>query len=91
MPFEIGQRKRESVVDADERGDVPVEFPKEPFSKTAPRPVPARARRGLNLFRRADTLGSVNPESPATGVCGLRAGVVDADVADEVRQPVASR
>jgi len=40
----------------------------------------------MNLFRRARALGNVNPKSLATGVCGLRAGVVDADVAVELRQ-----
>ena len=75
------------MVDADEGWDVPVEFLAEPFSETTASPIPAWAGRRLNLYRLAGALGGVNPEPLATGVCGLRAGVVDADVAFEMGQP----
>jgi len=46
---------------------------------------------GGNLLRRAGALGGVHPEPSATGLGCLRAGVVDADVACELGQPVTSR
>jgi len=86
VPFEIGQREREGVVNADQSRDVPVEFLMEPLSKTPPRPVTAWARRRLNLHRRAGAFSNIDPEPLATGVCGLRAGIVDTDVALELSQ-----
>jgi hypothetical protein len=76
--LKVGKREREGMVDADQCGDVPVEFLAQPFSKTSARPVPARTGRRLNLFRRAGALGNVDPESLATGIGRLRARVVDA-------------
>jgi hypothetical protein len=66
-------RERETVVDADDGRDVRREFLAEPLGETAPRPVPPRARWGLNLTRRAGALGNVNLEPLATGVERLRA------------------
>jgi hypothetical protein len=79
--LKVGQRKREAVVDTDEGGGVPVEFLAEPFGKAASSPIPAWAGRRLNLYRLARGLSNVNPESLATGFCGLRAGITNADVA----------
>jgi hypothetical protein len=86
MPVEIGHRERECVVDADEGGDVAVEFLTEPFGKTPPRPIPPWTGRRLNGFRSAGALGNIHTEPLATGVRPFRAGVVDADVALELRQ-----
>jgi hypothetical protein len=41
------------MVDADQCGDVAVEFRTEPFGETTARPVHARAGRGLDGFRGA--------------------------------------
>ena len=55
-----------------------------PFRKSTPRPITAWAGRGVNLYWFARAPGSVNPESPATGIRRLRAGVVNANVACEI-------
>ncbi len=88
--LKIGKREREGVVDADQSGDVPVEFNAEPLCKTPPCPIPAWAGRRLNLYRFAGVLGQEHADSLATGVCGLCAGVVDADVSGEVGQSLAT-
>jgi hypothetical protein len=81
---EVFDGERETVVDADDGRGVRREFLAKPFGKAPSSPVPSWTGRRLNLFRRADTLGGVNPESLATGFCGLRAGVVNANVACEI-------
>jgi hypothetical protein len=79
--LKVSEGEREGMVDADDGRDVPVEFLAEPFGETPPSPVTPWARWRLNLFRRAEGIGNVSPESLATGVCCFRTGVVDADVA----------
>lgn len=86
MLLEVFDGERESVVDADERGDVPVEFLAEPFGKTTASPIPALAGRCQNLYRLVGALGHEHANAFATGVCGLSAGIVDADVAGELGQ-----
>lgn len=88
--FKVGQRKREGVVDADNGGNVPVEFLAEPFSQSTASPPPAWARRRLNLNRFTRAFGHENTNALATGVCGFRAGIVDADVACECWLPTHS-
>jgi len=56
---------------------------REPFGETTASPIPAWAGRRLRLFRLGRALGNVHPDSLATGVCGLRPGVVDSDVTFE--------
>ena len=85
--LKVGQRKREAVVDTDEGGGVPVEFLAEPLGETTASPIAAWAGRRLNLYRFAGALGHEHAESLATGVCGLCAGVIDANVAVEMGQP----
>src|ERR1035438_2644461 len=48
--------------------------------ESTPRPVSAWTWRGLNLHWFAGAFGDVNPESLATGVCGLCAGIINPDV-----------
>jgi hypothetical protein len=90
MPLEVGDGEREAVVDADDGRGVRREFLAKPLGETAPRPVPARAGRRLNLHRFARVLGLEHADALATGVSGHRAGVVDADVAAEWGNPVTS-
>ena len=71
VAVEVFEGKREPVVDADDGQCVLREFLAELFGKTPPSPVPAKARRRLNLLRRAGTLGNVNhePVQPDSGAC----------------------
>lgn len=69
------------MVDADDGGNVPIEFVAEPFGETSASPVPAWALRWLNLTRFAGALGHVDADALAGRVSGLRAGIVDADIA----------
>jgi hypothetical protein len=64
--LEVRQREREGVVDADEGGDVPVEFFAELFSETTASPIPAWAGRRLNLFRRAGAPGHEHADALTT-------------------------
>jgi hypothetical protein len=82
--LKVGEGEREGVVDADECGDVPVEFLAEPLGETLPSPVPPWTGWRLNLYRRAGALGHEHPEPLATGFGRHSAGVVDADVAVEL-------
>src|ERR1017187_9116842 len=84
VAVEILDGERESVVDTDDGRSLVTKLVAKPLGETSPRPVSPRAGRGLNLFRFATALGNVNSEPLATGVCGLRAGVVDTDVACEL-------
>lgn len=72
------------MVDADDGGNLPVEFFAEPFGETSASPVPAWTGRWQNLRRFAGTVGHEYADALARGVGGLRARVVSADVAVEV-------
>lgn len=80
MPVEVFDGEREAVVNADDGRGIRRKFATKPFGDNPPRRVPAWARRRLNLCRLVGTLGHVHPQSLATGVCGFRAGMVDAYV-----------
>src|ERR1019366_5608897 len=84
VAVEILNGERESVVDTDDGRSLVTKLVAETLGEAASSPVPAWARRRLNLYRRADTLGNIDPEPLATGIRRLRAGVVDADVACEL-------
>ena len=80
--LKVGEGEREGMVDADELGDVPVEFFTEPLGETQRSPVPTRTGQWQNLCRLVGTLGHEHTEPLATGFRSLSAGVVDADVSD---------
>ena len=67
-----------------ERGNVAVEFASQPLGKTAPSPVPAWTGRWQNLCRLVGTRSHEHPKPLATGVSSLRAGIIDADVANKL-------
>ncbi len=84
--FEIAQREREAVVDADQRRHVLGQPLHQPFGDALAGPVFARAWWWRNLDRRCVALGKVNAQ--ALQACGwrFRAGVVDADISPESGQ-----
>src|ERR1017187_8758922 len=84
VAVEILNGERESVVDTNDGRSLVTKLVAEPLGEAASSPVPSWTGRRLNLYRFAGALGSVNPESPATGVCGLRAGIVYTDVPCEL-------
>ena len=64
MPVKVFDGKREAVVNTDDVRGVRREFLAKPFGETPPRPVPARAGRRWNLYRRAGTLWRPTPGVP---------------------------
>ena len=80
MRLEIAQRKREAVVDADQRGRILGQPLHQPFGDAASGPVFARARRRRNLDRRRIALGQIDAQALQAGGRRFRARIVDADV-----------
>ena len=72
------------MVNADDRWNLVAEPIAEPLHEAAASPVPAWTWQRLNLSRFAGALGHEHSDAPATGIGGLRAGLVDADVAVEL-------
>jgi hypothetical protein len=58
--------------------------PGQPVATTPPQRRQLARPRHDHSSGSAGALGNVNPESLATGVCGLSAGIVDADVTYEL-------
>ena len=71
MAVKVRHWERECVVDANEGGDVAVEFTAEPFSKSTACPIPPWTGWGLNGLRRVGALGKVtrNPLQLESGYC----------------------
>lgn len=68
--LEVSEWEREGMVDADESGNVAVEFLPEPLSETTASPIPAWAGRGLNLSGFAGTVGHEYTDALAGRVGG---------------------
>ena len=83
MRLEIAQRKREAVVDADQRGRVLGQPFHQPFGDAASRPVFAERWRRQNLDRRRIALGQIDAQALQARGRRLRARIVDADVSGE--------
>ena len=81
--LEIAQGKRETAVDAHQRGRALGQALNKPFSDTAPRPVFARAwwRHHLDGRRRAIRL--INAETSQASCRRLSARIVNADISSE--------
>ena len=83
MHFEIAQREREAVVDADQCGHVLGEAFHQPFGDAAPRSVFFGRWRRRHFGRRSVAFGQVNAQALQARCRRLRARIVDADIAGE--------
>ena len=91
MHLEIAQRKREAVVDADQRRRVLGQPLDQPFGDAAPRPVFARRWRRQHLDRRRVALGQIDAQTLQARGRRLRARIVDADISREGHYLVSTR
>ena len=85
VDFEVAQRKRKRMVDADKRGRTVPKFGNEPFGEAAARPVLPRTGRRLDFRRRLRGSRRVKTQALQATRGRFRAGVVDAKVAVELR------
>ena len=85
MHFEIAQRKRKPVIDADDRRDILGQALGEPLGNAASRPVLARARWRRHFLGCRSAIGAIDPQPLQAGIGRLGTGIVDADVAGEGR------
>jgi hypothetical protein len=83
MLFEVFQRERKAVVDADERRWLFTKSLDQPLSDTSPRPILPRAGRRNDFLRVGRMVGCVNAQAPKARPGRLCARIVDADVAFE--------
>ena len=78
--FEIAQRKRKPVVDADDRWAIFGQAVSQPLGDAPARPVLARARWREHFLCCGSAVGAVDAQPLQAGLRCLGTGIVDADV-----------